>query len=97
MYVRPVPDGAYTTTLFYYQEIPALTASNTTNWLLTDAPDLYVYGTCMELQPWLGSDSRIATWAAALEQGVADLKADNASAKHAGVLLATAMPETVVV
>ena len=95
--VRPPPDGAYTAVLTYYQRIPALSTSNTTNWLLTDAPDLYVYGSCLELQPWLGADARIGVWAAALEQGVDDLESDNASAKFSGVLVSTALPDTVII
>lgn len=41
----PVPDEAYTIELIYYLRIPALTDSATTNWMLTDHPDAYLYGT----------------------------------------------------
>lgn len=37
--IRPVVSG--NCTLFYYQSIPSL-ATNSTNWLLTQAPDLYL-------------------------------------------------------
>lgn len=33
--------------LTYYQKIPALTSSNTTNWLLTRLPNLYLHGCLM--------------------------------------------------
>ncbi len=45
----PVPDGTYASTLTYFLKVPALTASATTNWLLTDHPDAYVYGVNAEL------------------------------------------------
>lgn len=42
----PIPDGTYTATLTYFQKIPALSSTNTTNWLLTANPDAYLYGSC---------------------------------------------------
>lgn len=37
------PDQTYTATLVYFLQVPALTASATTNWLLTSHPDAYLY------------------------------------------------------
>jgi hypothetical protein len=39
----PVPDSNYTVTLDYYKKIPALSSSQTTNAVLTDFPDMYLY------------------------------------------------------
>lgn len=44
----PAPDGTYTATLIYSKAITGLSGSNTTNWLLTSHPDLYLYGTLAE-------------------------------------------------
>ena len=44
----PVPDTSYTATLVYYQKVPALTGSATTNWLITNHPDVYLYGVMAE-------------------------------------------------
>ncbi len=38
----PPPDATYSSTLVYYAKIPALSGSNTTNWLLTSHPDIYL-------------------------------------------------------
>ena len=46
--VEPPPDGDYELGYVYYQKIPALTDSNTTNWLLTDHPDLYLNASLAE-------------------------------------------------
>lgn len=43
MIFGPSPDGAYTLTLSYYQKIPALSTSNTTNWLMTKEPEAYLF------------------------------------------------------
>lgn len=45
----PAPDATYTGKLTYIQTIPALGASQATNWLLTDHPDLYLYAAQAEL------------------------------------------------
>jgi hypothetical protein len=39
----PKPDTTYTGTLVYKQKVPALTDSATTNWLLTNYPDIYLW------------------------------------------------------
>lgn len=44
--------------LIYYEKIPALTSSNTTNWLLTRSPNAYLYGACLEAAPYLMDDER---------------------------------------
>lgn len=63
MELAPTPDGAYTIEMVYRKNIPAL-ASNSPNWLLTLAPDLYLYGAMMESAPYIKDDNRMATWAA---------------------------------
>lgn len=45
--VRPTADGDCQVT--YYGKIPALTPSNPTNWLLTKAPDVYLYAVVAEI------------------------------------------------
>lgn len=45
--------------LDYYQAIPALSVSNTTNWLLTFAPDLYLYTACLHAAPLMQDEARV--------------------------------------
>lgn len=45
--VIPAPDSAYTAT-FNYQALAALSGSNTTNWLLTLHPKIYLFATLAE-------------------------------------------------
>lgn len=51
----PTPTTAYTGDLLYYTQITALSASNTTNWLLDSHPDLYLDGCLYELYDYLKS------------------------------------------
>lgn len=77
--LAPTPDANYTIEMVYRQNIPAL-ASNTTNWLLTAAPDLYLYGTLLETAPYLKEDERIQTWALGLKTALDSLNTANITA-----------------
>lgn len=63
--LAPTPDSNYTIEMVYRQNIPAL-ATNSTNWLLTLAPDIYLYGALLESAPYMKEDERIQVWAAGL-------------------------------
>lgn len=81
----PSPDGEYTIEMVYRKNIPALSSSNTTNWLLSIAPDAYLYGALLEASPYLEADERIQTWAAGLSTTIDNLNSlGMASAFNAG-------------
>lgn len=60
----PTPDGTYSYTLEYYAKVPALSSTLTTNWLLTKAPDLYLFGSLAEASAYLHEEEREAYWSA---------------------------------
>lgn len=41
--VAPIPEQTYTFNIFYVANIPSLSDTNVTNWLLDQSPDLYIY------------------------------------------------------
>lgn len=55
--IAPKADTSYTMTIHYYQNIPSL-QSNSTNWLMTYHPDLYLYATLMHTMPFLNDSAR---------------------------------------
>lgn len=73
--LAPIPDSAYSLELAYVQSIPALSASNTTNWLLTKHPGVYLYGSLLQGIPYLKAWSELA----AIQQLYRDA-VDNANA-----------------
>lgn len=85
MELIPTPDDDYTIEMVYRANIPAL-ASNSTNWLLTLAPDAYLYGALMEAAPYLEEDPRVQVWAPALAQAVSALNELSAEKTNAGPL-----------
>ena len=62
MLVRPLPSGSFTYVTNYWQKIPALGASQATNWLLTAHPDLYVAQSMVEAMIFLRDAEGLAFW-----------------------------------
>lgn len=86
--VLPVPDSTYTAELIYYAKLSKLSGSNATNWLLTQAPDVYLYGSLMQAAPYLKDDSRIPVWAAIYTRGLEELQiADDRGATSGGAIM----------
>ncbi len=65
--LAPTPNEDYDVEIVYRANLPAITASNTTNWLLTLAPDLYLYGSLLEAAPHMKNDERVSLWGTAVE------------------------------
>jgi hypothetical protein len=84
--VVPAPDTAYTVELVYYKKIPPL-ADNSTNWLLTMYPDVYLYGALMQASPYLKNDERLSVWGSLYTSAIADLNLSSDKAEFSGAAL----------
>lgn len=80
----PTPDITYNASLVYYGRIAALSNTNTTNWLLTEAPDAYLYGALMHSAPYLKDDARITVWASLYSAAIKALNTTSDDAKFGG-------------
>ncbi len=80
--VYPSPDVTYTGELLYYQQIPSLSDSNTTNWLLTMSPDLYLYGALLQASPYLQNDERMAVWGSAYQGAINAVMGESDNTRH---------------
>ena len=58
----PYPDSTYTIKGTYYKKLDVLSDSNTTNWLITDAPDLILFASLVEAKAFIMDDPRIVLW-----------------------------------
>ena len=56
------PDSATTLQINFYKTLSALSDSNSTNTILTNYPELYLYGSLAEAAPFIMQDERINTW-----------------------------------
>ena len=81
LYPTPVEDTDFE--LLYIQKIPDL-ASNTTNWLLQDAPDVYLYGSLLHSAPYLAEDARVAVWASMYAAAVQNVNNASEQARYSG-------------
>jgi hypothetical protein len=70
IYLRPIPDQAYTLNVFQEARIPALSASNTTNWLLTQSPMVYLAASMIQALIYVQDEAGIGKWTAAYKQGI---------------------------
>ncbi len=82
--VYPVPDGTYTSELYYFGKTPALSDSNTSNWILEHYPDAYLYGSLIHSAPYLKDDARIQVWAALYQNAIDAINQASEKAKFGG-------------
>jgi hypothetical protein len=85
----PVPDTSYTGELMYYARIAGLSDSNTSNWLLTANPDIYLYATLIQSAPYLKEDERISVWAGIYDRLMAEYDVAEQRAKTGSSRLVT--------
>jgi len=81
--VFPSPDADYDLELVYYETLPSLEA-NSTNWLMTNYPDAYLYGSLLHSAPYLQEDVRLQTWSALYQSVVSAINQDAERAKTGG-------------
>ena len=82
--VYPAPDGTYNVELYYIASIPALSDSNTSNWLLEQYADAYLYGSLVHSAPYLKDDARIQVWAALYQNAIDAINAESERSKYGG-------------
>lgn len=70
--------------VLYYAAIPALSGSNTTNWLLTKWPDLYLYATAVEVAVHLRDEELIRFYGGRVEGIMSEIEAADRGAKYNG-------------
>ena len=83
----PIPGSVMEVEMLFYKKFDNLSVSTTTNWLITNAPDIYLYGSMLEAEPFIMNDERVPLWAQALQQGVADLQEQDNKDRHSGSAL----------
>lgn len=70
--------------MVYYGKITSLSDSNTTNWLLTKAPDVYLYGALTHAAPFLMDDQRISVFGSFYSQRIEALNDESQKSLHSG-------------
>lgn len=82
--VWPTPGESYTGEIVYFGGVPALSDSNTSNWLLSKYPDIYLHGALVQSAPYLDEDQRTTTWAALYQSAIDAANMESDKARHSG-------------
>ena len=81
-----IPEFISLTEARFNRILPALTALAPTNDILTDSPDVYLYGSLLEAEPFLQNDARVQLWATAFQQAISDIQEQDEKDRHSGEL-----------
>ena len=82
--LKPVPSSTNNLEISYYQRLSSLSDSNTTNWVITNAPDLLLYGSLIEAEAYLVDDERIALWKGAFDQSMNEWNMQEIKGRYSG-------------
>ena len=83
----PAPDTSYGIEVIYYATITPL-SDDTTNFLLTNHNDIYLYGTLVQAEPFLMNDERLGVWGAFLGKAIEELRvSDERSQTESGTIV----------
>lgn len=66
----------------YWLAIPALSDTDTNNWLLTREPGAYLYGALLEASPYLGDNASAKVWAMQYQDIIAAMQAEDDRARY---------------
>ena len=83
----PIPASVQEVEMLFYKKFDNLSATTTTNTLLTDSPDLYLYGAMMEAEPFIMNDERVALWGTLLAKAIQELQEQDNKDRHSGSAL----------
>ena len=83
----PKPDSVQTIEMLFYETFPALSDAAPTNWVITNAPDIYLYGSLMEAEPFIMNDARLPLWATGFQTSVGDIQEQDNKDRHSGSAL----------
>lgn len=70
--LAPIPDTAYTAEMDFYKKLDLATDSS--NWVLENAPRCYYYGSLMEASTFLVNDKRAMVWGQLFENAINEVE-----------------------
>ena len=93
----PTPDATYTATINYYKAIDALSGSTATNWILTNHPGVYLYGSLYHAANFLGGiePNKLQNWLQLYQTGLERIERNDREDQWSGSPLQTRSDVTV--
>ena len=84
IFLGPAPSSVYEMEMDYFRKFDALSTSTATNWVIINAPDVYLYGSLLEAEPFIMNDQRTALWSAAFYKAIEDIQLQNDKDRYSG-------------
>ena len=86
--LSPIPDSTYSLEMAFYEKFAPLGdgtgGSVVSNWLTSNAPDVLLYGSLLEAEPFIKNDERIGLWVNAYNSAVTKIQSADARDRHSG-------------
>ena len=95
IHIFPAPDYV-SLDIVYYKRLPALSDINTTNWLLQNYPNIYLYGSLLEAASEAVSAEKILLWQARYDAAALKLHTSDKADRWSGSPVTISMPCDVV-
>lgn len=86
-HLGPAPDAVYTVEITYYKQVDALSDASPTNTMLTNNPDVYLYGALLESAPFLQNHPDILVWKGGYDEAISKIQKADALDRHSGSVL----------
>lgn len=83
----PAPDSTYTGKALYYKAFDAVATASPEPWLLTNAPNVYLYAALLEAHPFLMHDERVTIWHGMFRAAVNGLNRASDASRLSGPLV----------
>ena len=83
----PIPASVVEVEMLFYKNFTNLSSTVATNWLITNAPDAYLYGSMVQAEPFIMNDERVALWGAFLNKAIQELQEQDNKDRHSGSAL----------
>jgi hypothetical protein len=84
--IVPPPNSSYSYSLVYLKKLDSIITSST-NWILSNFPNLYLYGALCHAAPFLKDDARIPIWQGMYAQALKALEMANNKDRTSGSTL----------
>jgi hypothetical protein len=87
MEIFPTPDAAYTIGINYFKKITPLSDSVTTNDILSEFPDLYLYGSCLEGALYLNDSEQTQRFISIFTDTLNNVKDSEERSRYSGTVM----------
>jgi len=87
--IYPIQEAGKTIEMVYYQDVPNLNATDNTNWMSNDQPDIYVSGMTAEIELFAKNYEAADSWFDRMKLAVTELDSADGIERWSGSMLTT--------